>query len=100
MSADESIQLPCFSLDREALTNISVIIAHLEKVKVLSENTVDTSWVIRWLTNISCFNPLNLNISVPGNTDESYDCKVFVLTVLKQFSNCMAELQAKDNTTC
>lgn len=94
---DESLQLPCFSLDQEALTNISVIIAHLEKVKVLSENTVDTSRVIRWLKNISCFIPLNSNSSVPGNTDKSYDDKMFVLTVLKQFSNCMAKLQAKDS---
>ncbi|XP_021042886.1 interleukin-31 [Mus pahari] len=97
MSADESLQLPCFNLAREALTNISIIIAHLEKVKVLSKNTVDTSWVIRWLKNISCSNPLNLNISVPGNTDESYDRKMFVLMVLKQFSNCMAKLQAEDS---
>ncbi|XP_052023600.1 interleukin-31 [Apodemus sylvaticus] len=97
MSADASLQLPCFSLGREAVTNISVIKAHLEKARVLSENTIDTTRVTRWLDSISCSNPLNLNISRPEDTAKSYARRVFVLTVLKQFSACMAELQAKDS---
>lgn len=92
---DASLQLPCFSLGREALTNISIIKAHLEKVKVVSDDIVDTTKVTRWLENISCVNPLNLKISGPG--DKSYAQKTFVLTVLKRFSDCMAGLQAKDS---
>lgn len=97
MSADASLQLPCFSLGREAVANISVIKAHLEKARVLSENTVDTTRVTRRLDSISCSNPLNLNISRPEDTAKSYARRMFVLTVLKQFSACMAELQAKDS---
>lgn len=97
MSADAPLQLPCFSLGREAVTNISVIKAYLEKVQVLSENRVDTTEVTRWLDNISCSNPVSLNISGPEDTDTSYEHKKFVLTVLEQFSACMAKLQAKDH---
>ncbi|XP_076778948.1 interleukin-31 [Arvicanthis niloticus] len=95
MSVNESLQLPCFSLGQEALTNISVIKAHLEKVKVLSKNAVDTTKVTKRLEDISCSDPPNVNISGPG--DDVYAQKGFMLTVLKRFSDCMAELQAKDS---
>uniref|UniRef100_A0A8I6AK60 Interleukin 31 n=1 Tax=Rattus norvegicus TaxID=10116 RepID=A0A8I6AK60_RAT len=96
ISPDESLQLPCFSLGREALTNISGLKAYLEEVKSLSKNTVDTTKLTKRLVDISCLNPLNVNISRPQKTD-SYTKKTFILSVLKKFSDCMAEVQAKDN---
>ncbi|XP_028621784.1 interleukin-31 [Grammomys surdaster] len=101
ISVNESLQLPCFSLGQEALTNtlsqeaitsISVIKAHLEKVKELSENTVDTTKVTKRLEDISNCGPPNVDISGPEKN--AYAQKVFMLTVLKRFSDCMAELQA------
>ncbi|XP_051017860.1 interleukin-31-like [Acomys russatus] len=96
--ANESLQLPCFTLGREASANISVIRAHLEKVKVLTENRIDTTTVIKRLDDINCFIPLKLNISGPKDT-KFFEYKTFSLTVLKRFSDCMAKLEAK-NSVC
>ncbi|CAH6778913.1 interleukin-31 [Phodopus roborovskii] len=90
---DESLQLPCFTLGCEASTNISTIQAYLEMAKRLSDNRADTTNVTKRLDDIRCSNPPKPNISGPK---DFYARKIFTLTVLKRFSDCMAELEAKD----
>ncbi|XP_055461804.1 interleukin-31 [Psammomys obesus] len=98
VSVNESLQLPCFTLGRGASANISVLKAYLEKVKVLDENRTDTYNVTKRLEDISCTTPLGLNISGPG-ASKFHEYKTFILTVLKQFADCMAKLEFK-NSVC
>ncbi|KAM7331995.1 hypothetical protein ACRRTK_008703 [Alexandromys fortis] len=95
---DESLQLPCFTLGCGASTNISIIEAYLEEVRRLSENRVDTSRVTKRLSDITCPDARCSNSSKPSvsGPDKFYERKSFKLTVLKQFSDCMEKLQAKD----
>ncbi|XP_075831389.1 interleukin-31 [Microtus pennsylvanicus] len=95
---DESLQLPCFTLGCEASTNISIIEAYLEEVRRLSENRVDTSRVTKRLSDITCSDVRCSNSSKPSvsGPDKFYEGKSFKLTVLKQFSDCMEKLEAKD----
>ncbi|XP_040587584.1 interleukin-31 [Mesocricetus auratus] len=90
---DESLQLPCFTLGFEASTNISIIQAYLETAKRLSDNRADTANVTKRLDDIRCSNPPKPSIYEP---EDFYARKIFTLTVLKRFSDCMAELKVKD----
>ncbi|XP_021487005.1 interleukin-31 [Meriones unguiculatus] len=95
---NESLQLPCFTLGRGASANISVLKAYLEKVKVVDQDRTNTYNVTKRLEDISCTTPLELNIPGP-DTSKFYECKSFILTVLKQFADCMAKLEFK-NSVC
>ncbi|XP_035300076.1 interleukin-31 [Cricetulus griseus] len=93
LPTNESLQLPCFTLGYEASTSISTIQVYLETAKRLSDNRADTTNVTKRLDDIRCSNPPKPSISEP---EDFHERKIFTLTVLKRFSDCMAKLEAKD----
>nr|XP_044988059.1 interleukin-31 [Jaculus jaculus] len=81
--------LPCFTLHPEASNNISVLQAHLESVKRLSNNQTTIDDIIKRLEDLKSHKIPKLNISEPPQ--DSFKRKCFIMTVLVQLSTCVTD---------
>uniref|UniRef100_H0XUM2 Interleukin 31 n=1 Tax=Otolemur garnettii TaxID=30611 RepID=H0XUM2_OTOGA len=88
LPTSSSYTLPCFIPNAHPPNNINIsaVQTYLKTIGPLIDNTTTTGEIIEHLDKLAPQNASETNISVPEN---AFEKKRFILTILKQFSECM-----------
>ncbi|KAF5929333.1 interleukin-31 [Diceros bicornis minor] len=84
--------LPCFTSDSQPPSNInsSTFLPYFKAIKPLLNNS-EVQEIIEQLDKLKLQNASETEVSVPTDT---FECKRFILTILRQFSECLERVKS------